>query len=184
VPTDPTAPKEPAKAPEKASPPSPKKGNPALIVVSVLAILFLAGAAVLGYFYYNKVKENSQLAAQNAELSGQKSKMETEATSSASLKLQIDQLNDKVATLEAKIKKAKVYNDTFKYVNYLIETHGGFSGWTNDEFNYGRSIAAKTNDATYLKVVDDAWNQQGGDPLARTLSFFKATASGIENSLK
>lgn len=175
-------------AAKPAVPQPPKVGkNPkaALTIFSVITLILLVACGVLGFFYWRQAqgkaeleKEKQALQAQVDSFTQEQGKaIETEKTASESAKAETD-------SYKAKIAKALLYNNVFKYVNGLIETHGGFTGWTQDEFSTGRALADKTKDASYLAVIDAAWNQQAIPPLTRVINFFKATAQAIETSLK
>ena len=175
-------------------------------VLFVILIIFFLGSGVLGYFYYQKIKkindlskeiiaiedqknqETAKLQKQIDELTGS-GKLSADSTSalkkeSDQLKLDKKSLQDQITALNAKIAQANTYNEMFKYYNQVIETHGGFTGWTDAEFQTGRVLAEKTGNASYVNTVNWAWYETSVPPFDRALRFQKETATGVENSLK
>lgn len=87
-------------------------------------------------------------------------------------------------SLKAGKAKALAYNEFFKYLNTVIETHNGFSGWTDAEFQTGKTKAEATGDISFVSTVNWAWYETSIDPTIRVIRAWKEIVSGIQNALK
>ncbi len=177
-----------------------------VIIISSVLSIFIVAVAVLGYLYYEKNKSNQVLLTDKTNLENDKNNQEKEisdltkkleectasggettekaASEKATLEKQKNDLQDEVNSLKAKTAKANSYNNFFKYMNSIIETHNGFTGWTDAEFQEGRRIAESTGDTTFASRVNWAWYETSVDVTTRVIGVWKAIASGIETSLK
>ncbi|MCX6806531.1 MAG: hypothetical protein NT135_00150 [Candidatus Berkelbacteria bacterium] len=177
----------------------PVKSKRVFILMLVLTIVFFLATGAFVYLFWTKLSQNRELNSQNQALTEENQKLTSEqSTATGDLQTQIDSLKkEKVAltkqrddyknqmtSYEAKIAKAKTYNDFFKYMNTVIGTHGGFSGWTDTEFQQGRAKAQATGDSSFITTVDWAWNQQSIDPWVRALGVWNGITLGIDNALK
>lgn len=111
-------------------------------------------------------EENTSLEETNTTLEEEKS----------NLQLQLVNYQNKQA-------KIKQYNDVLNYMYTMVSTHGGFSGWTEAEFQAGRSLAIATGDNTLVAAVDAAWNDVTGDPVVRFTNVMKAIVDGINANM-
>ena len=93
------------------------------------------------------------------------------------------ELEEQIKTTNDKLAKIKAYNEFFKYLNYVIEIHEGFSGWTEAEYQTARTKAQATGDQDFVDLIDWAWNEESVDPLIRIIKVLKAIVSGIESGL-
>ena len=109
---------------------------------------------------------------------------ETLAAENAQLTKDKDALTAENASLKATKAKALAYNEVFKHVNSVIETHNGFDGWTDAEFQAGKVKAEATGNTTYVSTINWCWYDHSVDQLTRALRFWKETATNIESSLK
>jgi hypothetical protein len=177
----------------------------AKVLLAVLIVCVL-GLGTLGYFYYQKYNRYNDLTKEKAALKDQKDqeivKLQKQisdlsgsgkltADSAVALTKESEQLKsdkkalqDQINALNSKITLAKTYNEMFKYYNTVIETHAGFTGWTDAEFQSGKALAEKTGNPSYINTVNWAWYETTVPPFDRALRFQKETASGIESSLK
>lgn len=169
------------------------------VILAVVFGILAIGTAALGYLYYNENVDKKNLADQNkiledqcntileknqseidaltggtSSLSGEKTTLETQ--NAALIKANNDYKSE-MATIKA-------YNEMFKHYNTVIDTHDGFTGWTDAEFQAGKALAEKTGNATYVSTVNWAWYETSVPPFDRALRFQKETASGIESGLK
>jgi hypothetical protein len=165
------------------------------VVVGILAI----GTVALGYLYYNENVDKKTLADQNKiledqyntileknqseidELTGGASSLSGEKTTLEGQNATLKKKNDEYAAGMATI---KAYNDMFKYYNTVIDTHDGFTGWTDAEFQTGKSLAEKTGNSSYVSTVNWAWYETSVPPFDRALRFQIETAAGIEGGIK
>ena len=175
------------------------------VIFGISCTLFVV-AGIVGYFCYQALMENKGLVNDLENLKNERQ------VSAADLKKENEDLTRKLQILEEqnktlqnkeaacekdkadlttenknyqdKIQKALTYNEFFKYENSIIELHGDFSGWTDAEYQTGRSKAQATGDSNFVSTVDWAWNRQDIDPFTRAVGVWKAIAAGIENSLK
>lgn len=177
----------------------PKKAKIAFIITLILAIVFFLASLALGYFYYqaknlDKWKESivqskdtkiAELQKKVGDLEGQASNLSAQGVKTkADLEKENAALSGQIGATAAKIAKANSYNNFFKYLNQVIETHNGFTGWTDAEFQIGKQKAEATGDASFVSDVNWAWYETSIDPSTRVMKIWKDIASGIENSLK
>lgn len=177
----------------------PRKAKTAFVVTLCLLILFFLASGVLGYFYYQKNNENKKLASDYNNLKNQiesnnKNDSKNESKQVSNLKKQIEDLTKANSSLttekntlksqndEYKLKQAKVsaYNEFFIYLNQIIETHNGFSGWTDAEFQIGKQKAEATADTNFVSDVNWAWYETSIPPDQRVLKIWKDIAAGIK----
>lgn len=107
------------------------------------------------------------------------------------LTLENEQLTkDKVAltaentNLKAGRTKAQAYNEFFRYLNSVIETHNGFTGWTDAEFQTSVAKAEATGDSAFVSTINWAWYERSVDVTTRVIRVWKEISSGIQNALK
>jgi len=166
-------------------------------LLAVALGILVIGSGVLGYLYYKSQKAKKDLNSQNETLLGQLGSAlvspSPTATSSELVALQSrvttlekekSNLEGQISSLKSKIKKANAYNEFYKYLNSVIETHSGYTGWTDAEFETGKQKAEATGDAPFVSTVNWAWYETSVPPYDRVLRTQKEIASGIENALK
>jgi len=166
----------------------PKKAKIAFITTLVIAIIFFLGSGVLGYMYYDKYNDHRDLKEKYSDLKEiTLSDLEKE---NEELQGQVDTLTEEKLALEEQIKTkdvgiavANAYNEFHKYMNQVIQTHNGFDGWTDAEYQIARRKAQATGSNTFVNTVDTAWNRTDIDPLTRLLNVWKGIVSGIENAI-
>ena len=164
---------------------APTKPNKALIFVIIVSVLLLIASLILGYFYINAFKENKKLANEKQQLISERDKQTpTPSEDEKTLLQENNDLKNDIKDYQSKISKASAYNDFFKYLNSVIETHAGFSGWTEAEFSVGRGKAEATGDTNFVSLIDRAWHSEAVAPFTRVLDVLKAIEGGIETSLK
>lgn len=169
------------------------------VIFSLLIIVIAAGS----YYFFNldswkegvvfdKDQKIAQLEQENrkkdADLSQYQTSSDQSQTSLASTNTQLKVDNDKLTTENTDLKAdktlASAYNNFFKYLTSVIETHGGFTGWTDAEFQTGRSLAEKTGNTAFVSTINWAWYETSVDPSTRVIRVWNETAAGIENALK
>ena len=168
------------------------------VLIVIIAVLVL-GAGALGYLYYTENQDKKNLSDENKELQDRyeeiNAKLEGEVTDltggTESLTGEKSTLSSKNATLTSQnadyaagMVKIKAYNDFLKYFNSVIETHGGFSGWTTAEFNIAQGLASATGDTSFVATVDWAWYQTSIPAIDRIIRVQKEIAAGIEGAIK
>ena len=169
----------------------PVKSKRVFILMLVLTILFFLAAGGLGYLYYTKYTDYKNLNSDYKILNSDKQKLEDQLkTATEDLQKQIQTLtnekSDLTKQLEEKNKdlaKITAYKEFLKYMNYVIEIHNGYSGWTDTEYATARNKAQATGDSSFVSLVDWAWNQTSVAPETRILAVLKAIVTGIESSL-
>ena len=167
---------------------NPKKAKIAFITTLVITIIFFLGSGVLGYMYYGKhndyknLKEKytdlkevtlSDLEKENEELQGQVDTLTQEKSA----------LGEQIKDKDAGIATANAYNEFHKYMNQIIQTHNGFEGWTDAEYQIARRKAQATGNTSFVNTVDWAWNRTDIDPVTRLLGVWKAITTGISNAI-
>lgn len=191
----------------------PIKAKRTMIVLLVLSIAFFVGVGVMGYFYYQKDSQYKKLTDEKKSLEDQKNKEVVDLqkqiadlngtgklSSESVLALQkeneqlkkdstadkatIKDLTNQINAKKAGIAKAVAYNEFLKYLNYVIEVHGGYSGWTDAEFQTGKAKAEVTGDAAFVSTVNWAWYETSVPQVDRIIRVNKEIVSGIENALK
>lgn len=162
------------------------------------ATLFVIAAAS-GYMYYranrnmkDTEREVTDLSQDNDTLTQQLAETQSSGTTeleavketNTALAKDKKELEDQVASYQAKISKANAYNEFYKHLNSVIETHGGFTGWTDAEFQTGKTLAEKTGDTAFVNLINWAWYETSVNPTTRVIEVWKSIASNIENALK
>ncbi len=169
----------------------PVKAKRAFLITLTLTILFFLSTCILGFLYWQKANQYNQLISQTSSTTITSSTSVTTTPCNTSLltkqisALEKDKtdLQKKITDSDAKFAKIKAYNEFFKYINSVIETHNGFSGWTDAEYQIARGKAQTIGDNSFLSTVDWAWNQTSVDVLTRLLGVWKAITSGIDSVL-
>ncbi len=169
-------------------PKNPKRTKIAFIVTLIIGVLLLIGSGGLGYLYYQKTNDYNSLKKQNEELKKAstttkdeqekqidelKKENETLKTDKANLEKQVTEKDTQIAT-------AAAYNDFFKYLNQVIRTHNGVSGWTDAEYQVGHQKAEATGSQDFANLIEWAWYHTEVDPITRLLEVWDAIANGIE----
>jgi len=169
----------------------PIKAKRVFIIFLVLSIIFFMASAILGYLYYKERKDlkaansdKQNLTNQINDLKKTSANLDSIAKENTTLKSSNASLDKENQSYKSKISNANAYNDFFKYLNSVITAHGGFSGWTDAEFQQAKSLAEKTGDATFVSDVNWAWYEISVPQMDRALKIWNDIASGIENSLK
>ena len=158
-------------------------------------IVSLISATVLGLLYYKKSGDYRNLNNKCDNLSSQVKKLENQvsttsaelkrvSTGAASLQAQVTSLQDQLAACQAKSAKVKAYTAVISYVSGIIKIHNGFDGWTDAEYQKGRSLAQATGDTNFVNTIDWAWNRKDLDQMTRFTGFLNALVTGIDNALK
>lgn len=169
-------------------------------VLLTFLIIFFVGSTVLGYLYYKKnnayktLSSNKQTMEQtkNQEISALKKQIEDNNITANNdlknenddLKKQISALNDQNDAYKDKIANANLYNEFLKYLNSVIQTHNGFTGWTDAEFQIAKGKAEATGDTAFVSIINEAWYATSTPAIDRLIRGWNAIASGIENALK
>jgi hypothetical protein len=174
-----------------------KPRNKLAIAFIVVACVLFVASAVLGYFYYKSAKNYKKLSDEKVAMETAKTKEVADlqaALAKATGKTTIIKdtaaekdktaLEKQVSDYQAKIAKANAYNEFYKYLNSVIQAHGGYSGWTDAEFQIGKQKAEATGDAAFVSTVNWAWYETSIPPTDRIIRASNEIASGIENSLK
>jgi hypothetical protein len=168
------------------------------VTFSVLVLIIAAGV-----FYYFKIDDwkeklvaskDQKIAFQVTDLANQAKLLEEtggtakdkEALVAENTLLTKDKasLTAENTALKAGRAKALAYNEFFKYLNTVIETHNGFTGWTDAEFQIGRTRAEATGDISFVSTVNWAWYETSINPTTRVIRAWKEIVSGIQNALK
>ena len=79
--------------------------------------------------------------------------------------------------------KARTYNDFFKYLNDITQVHNGYTGWTEAEYQTGRSKAEATGDGNFVSVIDWAWTATSTPQIDRMIKVWTAIDEGIGSNL-
>jgi len=170
---------------------NPKKAKTVFTVFLILTIVFLLAAGALGYLYWQKDKslkdtnkQNQDKQVQIDQLNKDKTSLEKQVTDltkeNEDLKSSSQQSSAEAANKQTII---RAYTEILTYFANVMITHGGFTGWTDAEYQNGREIAKKTQSSSFLATVDWAWNNITGDPAAKVGRFLKEIASGINENL-
>ena len=174
------------------------------VLIIVIAVLVL-GSAALGYLYYSENQDLKNLSESNADLQGRyeviNTKLErkvtdltggtesltgeksTLSTENTTLTDENDTLAGQVEEYAAGMAKIKAYNDFLKYYNSVIETHGGFTGWTDAEFQTAQGLANVTGDTSFVNTINWAWYEISIPAVDRIIRVQKEIAAGIEGGL-
>ena len=183
--------------PQTPDPIKPKGKKGTLVTLIVVLGILVIGSGVLGYLYYKSRGEKDNLANQNKSLLEQLSSASVSPSPTAT-STELQSLKNRVSALEkeksnlkgqvnsykSKIKKAQAYNEFYKFLNSVIETHGGYTGWTDAEFETGKQKAEATGDASFVSTINWAWYETSIPPYDRVLRVQKEIVDGIENALK
>ena len=183
----------------------PLKTKKVLKIILVVAGLSLIGNGVLGYFYYKENKNSKNLVVQKQNMENQKNDLQKQIDDqfkdleksdeelnktlddlekeNESLKSEKKDLENQISDFQEKITKAKAYSAFLKHLNAVIETHSGFDGWTDAEFQTGKSLAEATGDASFVTTVNWAWYETSIDSVTRAIRTLKEIQSGIEGAL-
>ena len=177
----------------------PNKAKRWVWIEFVIAILLLAISGFFTFLYYgandngiwkeglisDKDQEIAQLEKQVESLTTEKDELSSTAEGEkGTLEEQNATLKSQKTALEAKITKANAYNNFLKHMNSVVQTHNGFTGWTDAEYQTGLALAQATGDASFVSTVTWAWTQTSIDPTTRVIRVWNEIAAGIENSLK
>ncbi|MFH1749425.1 MAG: hypothetical protein ABH837_00775 [bacterium] len=165
-----------------------KKAKIAFISTLVIAIIFFLGSGVLGYMFYGKYNDYKNLKDKYTDLKEVTvGDLEKEIED---LQKQVDTLTTEKTALEEQIKEkdagiatANAYNEFLKYMTQIIKTHNGFTGWTDAEYQVGRTKAQATGSTSFVNTVDWAWNRTDIDPVTRVIGVWDAVANGISNAI-
>ena len=166
----------------------PKKAKTAFIITLVFAIIFFLGSGVLGYMFYEKYNDHKNLKDKYSDLKEiTLSDLEKE---NEDLQTQIDTLTKEKTALQKTNKEMKdgiavanAYNEFCKYMTQIIDVHNGFTGWTDAEYQVGRTKAQATGSTSFVNTVDWAWNRTDIDPVTRVIGVWNAIATGISNAI-
>ena len=163
----------------------PRKSKNVFIIMLVIAILLFLGLAVVGFFYWQEVKSYNQLNTDKKALEQQLSSISKDTISQiANFKKENETLTASNKAKDAKMAKAKAYNDVLAYLIQIIQAHNGLNGWTEAEYQAGRVKAQATGDQSFVDLVDWAWNNQAIDQVERLTKVMDAIADGIGSNLK
>lgn len=160
--------------------------------IGVLVLAIVAG----GYYFFQLdswkesvvASKDEKIATLEANLQSKTNELES-ATASAgesqqSLATEKSQLESENSALKAKASKALAYNEVFKYMTGVIKTHNGFTGWTDAEFQVGKTKAEATGSTAFVSTINWAWYETSVTPNERVIRVWEEMASGIENALK
>lgn len=158
------------------------------VFIGVFSLIIIVGVYFFWRYNNNKVQSISEkdqkIAEQNLEIIKLNKSQSTNETSTSELQKTNAKLVEENDNLKAGIKKALAYNDVFKYITAVIRTHGGFSGWTDAEFNTGKTKAEATGDANFVSTINWAWYEVSVPVVDRVTRVWDEIAAGIENNLK
>jgi len=170
----------------------PKKAKRWVWIGFAIAVLLLVVSGFFTFLYYGTNDQSiwkegliSDKDSEIAELTSQLDVLTTEKDElSSTAEGEKGTLEEQNAALKAKIAGATAYNNFLKHLNSVIETHGGFTGWTDAEYQTGLALAQATGNSAFVNTITWAWTQTSIGPVVRVLRVLKETASGIENALK
>jgi cell division protein FtsL len=166
----------------------PIKSKKVFILMLCLTIAFFLTSGALGYLYYAKNRDYKNLNTAKQQLEEKNKSFEDlqkqiETITSDNKKLKTD-ITDQASAQEAKVKKAKAYNDVMRYFSSVVKAHNGFDDWTDAEYQTARAKAVITGDTAFVSTIDWAWNRHDIGDIDRAVGFWNAVADGIDNSLK
>ena len=121
--------------------------------------------------------DEDNLAKANTELATLKATSDVSGQSISSLQKQI-------ADYKAGMTKIAAYKEFLKYYNQIIEIHNGYTGWTDAEFQVGKTKAEATGDTDFVSIVNQAWYETSVDPTTRIIRVNKAIVTGLERGIK
>ncbi len=133
-------------------------------------------------------EKDSKISQLQAEIDKTKSASESEGSQLEKENTELKSSNTKLTKenndLKAAKAKALTYNEFFKYLTSVIKAHAGFSGWTDAEFQAGKTKAEATGNTNFVSTINWAWYQTSIPPADRVVRVWEETAAGIENALK
>ena len=91
---------------------------------------------------------------------------------------------DQIDSFREGMAKITAYKEALKYYYSVLETHGGYTGWTDQEYAIFRSKAQATGDQDFVDVVDYTWNETSVDVVTRLIRFHQALVTGFERGIK
>jgi len=162
------------------------------IAMLVLAIVFFLGSGTLGYLYYQKYQSYKNLTSEKKLVDDKLTALNAGlATTQGTSTKQITDLQKEVTDLKTtntaqtqKMAKALTYNNFFIYLIEIIQAHNGLEGWTEAEYQSGRTIALKTKDNDFVALLDWAWNNRDGNQIERLTRVLRSIADNIGNNVK
>ncbi len=171
---------------EPTTPAKPKKWP--LILFVILTVIFLFGAAALGYFYWKKNDSYKKLSrdkqTQADQLNKDKASLEKQLTNVKKEKEDLENATKETDAEKAnKLTIVKAYTETLTYVASLINKYQGFDNWTEADYQAGLEIAKKTQSSSYLATVQWAWTRKDISQMTRFVRFLNETAAGINENL-
>lgn len=169
----------------------PVKSKKVFILMLILTIVFFLAGGVLGFFYYKEHKNVKTLKTDKTNLETQLANSEKDLqqqvadlkTANEKLASENKNLSDQITQNSARSDKIKAYNATLGYVADVVEIHGGFQGWTDAEYQTGRTYAQATGDQNFVNTVDWAWNREDVPAVERFVGFLRAVETGINTNL-
>jgi molybdopterin converting factor small subunit len=94
-----------------------------------------------------------------------------------------DEAEDTISDYEVAQASIGTYNDFLDYFRLVIETHGGFEGWTTAEYNHAHDLAEDTGSSSFVSVVEYAWNNTDIPPATRVIDVIEAIVAGINANM-
>lgn len=173
-----------------------KKTKVTIVVFLILAVVFFLASGFLGYLYWNKNKSYDSLASEKAniessideKISEKITELETKVTSleseKSTLEAEKSYRDDRIESYKTGMAKISSYKEALKHYYSVVETHRGYTGWTDQEYAIFRSKAEATGDKDFVDVVDYAWNETSVDVITRVLRFHQALVTGFERGIK
>lgn len=178
----------------------PHKMKVVFVTVLIVAIIFFLGSGILGYFYWQKGKLYKSLANDKSKLETSIEEQIKEKTAELEAKLQTDTetlrkekidceadrsaKEDQIDSFRSGMAKITAYKEALKYYYSVLEAHGGYTGWTDQEYAIFRSKAQATGDQDFVDVVDYTWNETSVDVVTRLIRFHQALVTGFERGIK
>jgi predicted phage gp36 major capsid-like protein len=178
----------------------PRKAKIAFVTILVFAIVFFLGAGVLGYFFWQKTTSYKSLADEKSKLevsvedqvAGKTEELQAKLTESekaladqkVTSEAEKSKSDEQIESYRSGMTKITAYKEALKYYYAVIEAHGGYTGWTDQEYAIFRSKAEATGDKDFVDVVDYAWNETSADVVTRVLRFHQALVTGFERGIK
>lgn len=180
----------------------PRKAKIAFVITLIFAIFFFLASGTLGYFYWQKMKSSNDLSTSkqsveaklktaedsltkaNTDLTTANAELAALESSSSASGQSISSLQKQVADYKAGMTKITAYKEFLKYYNSIIEAHNGYTGWTDAEFQVGKTKAEATGDTSFVSLVNWAWYETTVDVTTRIIRVNKAIVSGLESGIK
>lgn len=161
----------------------------------ILAIVLFLASGTLGYLYWHKLDDRNKLDASKQQVEESLAKAQGDLTAankqigdltvaSDSSGQSISSLQKQAANYKTGMAKITAYKEFLKYYNSVIETHNGYTGWTDAEFQTGKTKAEATGDASFVSTVNWAWYETGVDVATRIIRVNREIVSGIESGIK